>query len=103
MLAQFDGVLAVAAPEPAGRARGKGVVRRGHQPPGLRLRRPTYGTKGRWSTPKLIKAANEQVLGANVRASEHRPRHTDAPDLALVAVEGIVSARAGSRLDDQGV
>ncbi|MFJ7201045.1 MULTISPECIES: DUF721 domain-containing protein [unclassified Streptomyces] len=29
---------------------------------------PAYGTKLRWSAPKLIAAANERVLGANVRA-----------------------------------
>ncbi|MFI0218861.1 hypothetical protein [Streptomyces lydicus] len=41
-------------------------VRRGHLPPGRRPDAPAYGPKLRWSTPKLIAAANEQVPDVNL-------------------------------------
>ncbi|MFJ3043864.1 DciA family protein [Streptomyces tendae] len=67
VLAQFDDVLASAAPELAGHARAVGFdadTGRLDVVPDA----PAYGTKLRWSAPKLIAAANETVPGANVRA-----------------------------------
>jgi hypothetical protein len=66
VLAQFDDLLAAAAPELAGHARAVGFdadTGRLDVVPDA----PAYGTKLRWCAPKLIAAANEKVPGANVR------------------------------------
>jgi hypothetical protein len=66
VLAQFDDILAAAAPELAGHAQ---AVKFDADTGRLDVApdAPAYGTKLRWSAPKLIAAANETVPGANVR------------------------------------
>ncbi|GGM19773.1 hypothetical protein GCM10010129_75110 [Streptomyces fumigatiscleroticus] len=67
VLAQFDDILAAAAPELAGHVRAvtfDADTGRLDVTPDA----PAYGTKLRWSAPKLIEAANERVPGAHVRA-----------------------------------
>jgi hypothetical protein len=66
VLAQFDDILAAAAPELAGHVQAVGFdadTGRLDVAPDA----PAYGTQLRWSAPKLIAAANEKVRGANVR------------------------------------
>ncbi|WP_086796971.1 DciA family protein [Streptomyces caniscabiei] len=67
VLAQFDDILAAAAPELAGHAQ---AVKFDADTGRLDVvpDAPAYGTKLRWSAPKLIAAANTTVPGANVRA-----------------------------------
>ena len=66
VLAQFDDILAAAAPELAGHVQAvafdAGTGRLDVVPDV-----PAYGTKLRWSAPKLVAAANEKVRVANVR------------------------------------
>ncbi|MFJ9195497.1 hypothetical protein [Streptomyces globisporus] len=67
VLADFDAILAAAAPELAGRVQAVALdaeTGRLDVVPDL----PAAGTQLRWSAPKLIAAANEKVPGANVRA-----------------------------------
>ncbi|MFJ4343124.1 DUF721 domain-containing protein [Streptomyces sp. NPDC088915] len=67
VLAQFDDILAVTAPELAGHVRAVGFdadTGRLDVAPGA----PAYGTQLRWSASTLIAAANERVRGANVRS-----------------------------------
>ncbi|MGQ4732659.1 DciA family protein [Streptomyces sp. Ju416(a)] len=67
VLAQFDDILAAAAPELAGHVQTVGFdadTGRLDVAPDA----PAYGTQLRWSAPKLIMAANEKVPAANVRA-----------------------------------
>nr|WP_260616970.1 DciA family protein [Streptomyces sp. WAC05458] len=67
VLAQFDDILAAAAPELAGHVQAVGFdadTGRLDVAPDA----PAYGTKLRWIAPKLIAAANGKVQGANVRA-----------------------------------
>lgn len=67
VLAQFDDILAAAAPELAGHLRAVGFdadTGRLDVAPDA----PAYGTQLRWNAPKLIAAANEKVSGANVRS-----------------------------------
>jgi hypothetical protein len=73
VLARFDDILAAAAPELAGHVK---AVKFDADTGRLDIApdAPAYGTKLRWSAPKLIAAANEQVPGANVRAL-----HVQAP------------------------
>ncbi|MEU1516266.1 DciA family protein [Streptomyces sp. NPDC005811] len=67
VLAQFDGILTAAAPELAGHARAVAFdTDTGRLD--VVADAPAYGTKLRWSAPKLIEAANTQVPGANVRS-----------------------------------
>ncbi|MEV5454703.1 DciA family protein [Streptomyces sp. NPDC052535] len=66
VLAQFDTILAAAAPELAGHVQAVGFdadTGRLDVAPDA----PAYGTQLRWKAPKLIAAANEKVSGANVR------------------------------------
>lgn len=66
VLAQFDDILAAAAPELAGHVQAVAFdadTGRLDVAPDA----PAYGTKLRWSAPKLVAAANEKVRGANVR------------------------------------
>ncbi|KOG14618.1 DciA family protein [Streptomyces viridochromogenes] len=66
VLAQFDDILAVAAPELAGHVQAVAFdadTGRLDVAPDA----PAYGTKLRWIAPKLVAAANEKVQGANVR------------------------------------
>ncbi|MEU7088035.1 DciA family protein [Streptomyces achromogenes] len=67
VLAQFDDILAAAAPELAGHVQ---AVKFDADTGRLDVApdAPAYGTKLRWSTPKLIAVANETVPEANVRA-----------------------------------
>ncbi|MFE9637021.1 DUF721 domain-containing protein [Streptomyces sp. NPDC006463] len=67
VLARFDTILAAAAPELAGRVQ---AVKFDADTGRLDVvpDAPAIGTKLRWSTPKLIAAANETVPMANVRA-----------------------------------
>ncbi|MEV8435081.1 DUF721 domain-containing protein [Streptomyces chartreusis] len=66
VLAQFDTILAAAAPELAGHVQAVGFdADTGRLD--LAPDAPAYGTKLRWSVPKLVAAANEKVPGANVR------------------------------------
>ncbi|WP_127353779.1 DciA family protein [Actinacidiphila soli] len=66
VLAQWESILAAAAPELAGHVQAvkfdAGIGRLDVVPDA-----PAYGTKLRWSAPKLIATANEKVKGANVR------------------------------------
>ncbi|WP_239085328.1 DciA family protein [Streptomyces halstedii] len=67
VLAQFDAILAAAVPELAGRVQAAGFdadTGRLDVVPDA----PAVGTKLRWSAPKLIDAANEEVPNANVHA-----------------------------------
>ncbi|MFB8247332.1 DciA family protein [Streptomyces sp. NPDC055952] len=66
VLARFDDILAGAAPELAGHVQAVGFdadTGRLDVAPDA----PAYGTKLRWSAPKLIAAANQRVQDANVR------------------------------------
>ncbi|QLJ02939.1 DUF721 domain-containing protein [Streptomyces sp. NEAU-sy36] len=66
VLAQFDAILAAAAPELAGHVQAVAFdadIGRLDVAPDA----PAYGTKLRWSAPKLVAAANHKVRGANVR------------------------------------
>ncbi|MEV6810432.1 DUF721 domain-containing protein [Streptomyces sp. NPDC051132] len=66
VLAQFDDILAAAAPDLAGQVQAVGFAAdtgRLDVAPDA----PAYGTQLHWSAPKLITAANEWVQGANVR------------------------------------
>ncbi|MEV0982379.1 DciA family protein [Streptomyces sp. NPDC049915] len=66
VLAQLDDILAAAAPELAGHVQAVAFdanTGRLEVAPDA----PAYGTKLRWSAPKLVAAANEKVRGANVR------------------------------------
>ncbi|WP_440556759.1 DciA family protein [Streptomyces sp. SCPE 10] len=66
VLAEFEDILAAAAPELAGHVQAvafdAGTGRLDVVPDA-----PAYGTKLRWSAPKLVAAANEKVRVANVR------------------------------------
>jgi hypothetical protein len=72
VLAQFDGVLAAAAPELAGHARavvfGADTGRVDVAPTPRRPGAPAYGTKLRYSASELIAAAKAKAPGVNVRA-----------------------------------
>ncbi|WP_232791302.1 DciA family protein [Streptomyces kanasensis] len=67
VLAQWENILAAAAPELAGH-----VQATAFDAESGRLDvvpdAPAYGTKVRWIAPKLVAAANEKAPGANVRA-----------------------------------
>jgi hypothetical protein len=66
VLAQFDDILAAAAPELAGHVQAVAFdadTGRLDVVPDA----PAYGTQLRWSAPKLVAAANAKVQGANVR------------------------------------
>ncbi|MFG3157969.1 DciA family protein [Streptomyces sp. NPDC048219] len=67
VLAQFDDILAAAAPELAGHVQ---AVKFDADTGRLDVApdAPAYGTQLRWNAPKLIAAANARVPGANVRA-----------------------------------
>ncbi|CAO0834045.1 hypothetical protein SMICM17S_06275 [Streptomyces microflavus] len=67
VLADFDTILVAVVPELAGRVQAVAFdakIGRLDVVPDL----PAAGTQLRWSAPKLIAAANERVLGVNVRA-----------------------------------
>ncbi|GHE24345.1 DciA family protein [Streptomyces capillispiralis] len=67
VLAQFDDILAAAAPELAGHVQAVGFdADTGRLD--VASDAPAYGTKLRWIAPKLIAAANERARDANVRA-----------------------------------
>ncbi|MFZ3491679.1 DUF721 domain-containing protein [Streptomyces sp. 5.8] len=80
VLAQFDAILATAAPELTGRVKATAFdVESGRLD--VAPDAPAVGTQLRWSAPKLIAAANEKVSGANVRTV-----HVLAPAKAGFAV-----------------
>ncbi|MEU0214847.1 DUF721 domain-containing protein [Streptomyces sp. NPDC006265] len=96
VLAQFDDILAAAAPELTGHARAVAFdadTGRLDVVPDA----PAYGTKLRWSAPKLIAAANETMPGANVRALHVlAPAAMKAsPDTAAAAPDQQPAAPAG--------
>ncbi|MFE5797136.1 DciA family protein [Streptomyces sp. NPDC056503] len=66
VLARWEAILAVAAPELAGHVK---AVKFDAESGRLEVApdAPAYGTKVRWIAPKLIAAANEKAPGANVR------------------------------------
>ncbi|MET8168843.1 DciA family protein [Streptomyces sp. NPDC005329] len=67
VLAHFDTILAAAAPELAGHVQAVAFdADTGRLD--VAPEAPAFGTKLRWSAPKLIAAANEKVPDANVRA-----------------------------------
>ncbi|KIE24732.1 hypothetical protein LK08_22890 [Streptomyces sp. MUSC 125] len=67
VLAQFDDILAAAVPELAGRVQAVAFdADTGRLD--VAPESPAFGTKLRWSAPKLIAAASEKVPDANVRA-----------------------------------
>ncbi|MFF9593845.1 DciA family protein [Streptomyces sp. NPDC014646] len=72
VLAQWEAILAAAAPELAGHVQ---AVRFDADAGRLDVApdAPAYGTKVRWIGPKLIAAANEKAPGANVRAMHVLP------------------------------
>ncbi|WP_413105544.1 DUF721 domain-containing protein [Streptomyces sp. Inha503] len=101
VLAQWDDILAAAAPELTGHAQAvkfdMDAARLDVVPDA-----PVYGTKLRWSAPKLIAAANTEVPGANVRSLHVLPpASSDAgsasaaadPDLRSAAPEVPVRTR----------
>ncbi|CAM5553172.1 hypothetical protein [Streptomyces fumanus] len=69
VLAQFDAILAAAAPELAGHVQ---AVAFDADTGRLDVARdaPAYGTELSWSAPKLVAAANEMVQGAKGLAPE---------------------------------
>ncbi|MFH9677771.1 hypothetical protein ACH4L5_36700 [Streptomyces sp. NPDC017405] len=66
VLAQFDDIVAAATPELAGHVQAV-VFDADTGRLDVAPDAPAYGTKLRWSAPKLVAAANEKVQGANVR------------------------------------
>ncbi|MGW8882568.1 DciA family protein [Streptomyces mirabilis] len=87
VLAQFDAIITAAAPELAGHVQAVAF-----DPATGRLdvtpEAPAYGTKLRWTAPKLIAAANAKAPNANVRTlhilspapRKAGPANTPAPD-----------------------
>ncbi|OEJ36315.1 DciA family protein [Streptomyces agglomeratus] len=72
VLAQFDAILAAAAPELAGHIQAVGLdadTGRLDVVPNA----PVYGTKLRWISPQVVAAVNEKVPGAHVRSVYVRP------------------------------
>ncbi|MEV6132005.1 DciA family protein [Streptomyces violaceusniger] len=101
VLAQWDDILAAAAPELAGHAQ---AVKFDADTGRLDVvpDAPAYSTKLRWSAPKLIAAANTKVPGVNVRTLHVLPPSPgDAgsasaaadPDLRPAAPEAPVRTR----------
>ncbi|WP_413804250.1 DUF721 domain-containing protein [Streptomyces sp. OE57] len=86
VLARFDGILAAAAPELVGHAR---AVKFDADTGRLDVvpDAPAYGTKLRWSAPKLIAAANAEVPGANVRSLYVLPPAPGDADSASAAAD----------------
>ncbi|MFE2554342.1 DUF721 domain-containing protein, partial [Streptomyces sp. NPDC059355] len=88
VLAQFDTILAAAAPELIGRVQAVAFdadTGRLDVVPDA----PAVGTKLRWSAPKLIAAANQAVPEANVRALHVlAPAPVKAAGPAAAAVAG---------------
>ncbi|MGW0467669.1 DciA family protein [Streptomyces sp. NPDC003027] len=77
VLAQFDDILAAAAPELAGHVQAVGFdadTGRLDVAPDA----PAYGTKLRWTTPQLIAAVNEKVPSAHIRSVHIRPPASSA-------------------------
>lgn len=115
VLAHFDTILAAAAPELAGHVQAVAFdADTGRLD--VAPEAPAYGTKLRWSAPKLIAAANEKVPDANVRAldqaaADPAPRLAAAvapverrtpPDGYRRAIEAHRQAAPPSRVD-QGI
>ncbi|MEU3050364.1 DciA family protein [Streptomyces sp. NPDC006984] len=77
VLAQFADILAAAAPELAGHVQAVGFdadTGRLDVAPDA----PAYGTRLRWTTPRLVAAVNEKVPGAHVRSLHIRPPASSA-------------------------
>ncbi|MGO4634997.1 DUF721 domain-containing protein [Streptomyces sp. 2RAF24] len=97
VLAQWEAILATAAPELAGHVKAvKFDADTGHLD--VAPDAPAYGTKVRWIGPKLIAAANEKAPGANVRALHVLPPgavDTTPPPAADRPALGPAAAPAG--------
>lgn len=89
VLAQWSGILTAVAPELAGHAQ---AVRFDAETGQLDVvpDAPAYGTKLRWTAPKLIDRANQQVKGANVRTI-----HVLAPAARTIADPATAVVRVG--------
>ncbi|GGX29398.1 DciA family protein [Streptomyces chryseus] len=77
VLARFDDILAAAAPELAGHVQAVAFdadTGRLDVVPDA----PAYGTKLRWTTPRLVAAVNEKVPGTHVRSVHVRPPASSA-------------------------
>ncbi|WEH43989.1 DciA family protein [Streptomyces sp. AM 2-1-1] len=99
VLARFDAILTVVAPELVGRVRAVGYdadTGRLDVVPDI----PAVATKLRWTAPKLAAAANAQVPGANVRTVHVLPPApaTAGPAVAAEPVPPTVPAGPAVRL-----
>ncbi|MFE3122284.1 hypothetical protein ACFXHD_02570 [Streptomyces hydrogenans] len=96
VLAQWETILAAAAPELAGHVQAVGFdadTGRLDVAPDA----PAYGTKVRWIAPKLISAANEQVTNAGVRSLHVLPPAPGKTGPAIAAVDPTSSSTAPRR------
>ncbi|MCQ6556869.1 DUF721 domain-containing protein [Streptomyces sp. C10-9-1] len=86
VLTQWETILAAAAPELAGHVQ---AVKFDADTGRLDVApdAPAYGTKVRWSAPKLIAAANEKAPGANVRTVHVLPPAPGKPGPATAAAD----------------
>ncbi|MDT9681009.1 DciA family protein [Streptomyces sp. TRM76323] len=86
VLAQWEAILAGAAPELAGHVKAvkfDANIGRLDVVPAA----PAYGTKVRWIAPKLIAAANEKVPGANVQSLHVLPPAPGKADPATTVAD----------------
>ncbi|MEU8764373.1 DciA family protein [Streptomyces sp. NPDC048659] len=88
VLAQWETILAAAAPELAGHVQ---AVKFDADTGRLDVApdAPAYGTKVRWIAPKLIAAANEKAPGANVRTVHVLPHTPGKPGPATAAADPV--------------
>ncbi len=93
--AQWEAILAAAAPELAGHVQ---AVKFDAETGRLDVApdAPAYGTKVRWIAPKLIAAANEKVPGANVRTLHVLPPAAAPPRTSSAEAAG-TSLSSGDR------
>ncbi|MFC9261365.1 hypothetical protein ACFT25_16305 [Streptomyces hydrogenans] len=93
VLAQWETILAAAAPELTGHVQAVGFdVDTGRLD--VAPDAPAYGTKVRWIAPKLISAANEQVTNAGVRSLHVLPPAPGKTGPAIAAVDPTSSPTA---------
>ncbi|MEU5810948.1 DciA family protein [Streptomyces sp. NPDC047718] len=100
VLAQWEAILAAAAPELAGHVQ---AVKFDADTGRLDVapNAPAYGTKVRWIAPKLIAAANEKVPGANVRSLHVLPPAAAPPRTSSAEAAG-TSLSSGDRTTPAG-
>ncbi|MEU8622654.1 DUF721 domain-containing protein [Streptomyces sp. NPDC048623] len=84
VLAQWETILAAAAPELSGHVQAVGFDTESGRLDVV-PDAPAYGTKVRWIAPKLIAAANEKAPGANVRTMHVLPPAPGKPGPATAA------------------